>query len=130
MYKIIEYNNSVKLIYKKMPDVSSVSFGIWFNTGSRNEDIAINGISHFLEHLVFKGSKNYTADEIKESIEGVGGSLNAFTSEENTCYYAKFLAKHLKSVMKVLSDMVLCPLLKKEDIDKERTVIIEETKRA
>ena len=128
LYKIIEYNNSVKLIYKKMPDVSSVSFGIWFNTGSRNEDIAINGISHFLEHLVFKGSKNYTADEIKESIEGVGGSLNAFTSEENTCYYAKFLAKHLKSAMKVLSDMVLCPLLKKEDIDKERTVIIEEIK--
>lgn len=128
MYKIIEYSNGAKLIYKKMPDVSSVSFGIWFNTGSRNEDMPINGISHFLEHLVFKGSKNYTADDIKVSIEGVGGSLNAFTSEENTCYYAKFLAKHLKSVMKVLSDMVLCPLLKKEDIEKERTVIIEEIK--
>ena len=128
MYKIIEYSNGAKLIYKKMPDVSSVSFGIWFNTGSRNEDMPINGMSHFLEHLVFKGSKNYTADDIKVSIEGVGGSLNAFTSEENTCYYAKFLAKHLKSVMKVLSDMVLCPLLKKEDIEKERTVIIEEIK--
>ena len=128
MYKIIEYNNTAKLIYKKLPDVSSVSFGIWLNTGSRNENTSINGISHFLEHLAFKGSKNYTADEIKESIEGVGGSLNAFTSEENTCYYAKFLAKHLKSVMKVLSDMVLCPLLKKEDIEKERTVIIEEIK--
>jgi len=128
LYKIIEYSNGAKLIYKKMPDVSSVSFGIWFNAGSRNEDMPINGISHFLEHLVFKGSKNYTADDIKISIEGVGGSLNAFTSEENTCYYAKFLAKHLKSVMKVLSDMVLCPLLKKEDIEKERTVIIEEIK--
>ena len=128
MYKILEYGNSVKLIYKKIVNVSSVSLGLWINTGSRNESVRINGISHFLEHLVFKGSKNYSGDQIKESIEGVGGALNAFTSEENTCYYAKFLGKHLLQVSRVLGDMVLAPLLKKEDIEKERTVIIEEIK--
>lgn len=128
MYRIREYGNSAKLIYKKMEGISSVSLGLWFNTGSRNEEASINGISHFLEHLVFKGSQNYTGDEIKESIEGVGGSLNAFTSEENTCYYAKVLGKHLKNVSCVLCDMVLDPLLKNKDIEKERTVIIEEIK--
>jgi predicted Zn-dependent peptidase len=128
MYKILEYGNSVKLIYKKIENISSVSLGIWINTGSRNEAARANGISHFLEHLVFKGSKNYTGDQIKESIEGVGGALNAFTSEENTCYYAKFLGKYLSQVLRVLTDMVLRPLLKDEDIEKERTVIIEEIK--
>ncbi|MFH0877738.1 MAG: pitrilysin family protein [Candidatus Omnitrophota bacterium] len=128
MYKIREYKNSVKLITKKMQGVSSVSLGFWFDTGSRNESPQINGISHFLEHLVFKGSKHYSGDKIKESIEGVGGSLNAFTSEENTCYYAKFLGKHFHNVFRVLSDMVLLPLLKAKDIEKERGVIIEEIK--
>ncbi len=79
MYRIREYGNGLKLIYKKMAGVSSASVGLWIHTGSRNEQASINGISHFLEHLVFKGSKNYTGDQIKESIEGVGGSLNAFT---------------------------------------------------
>lgn len=128
MYIIREYPNGVKLVYRRMEGVSSASFGIWINTGSRNEDAANNGVSHFLEHLLFKGSKSYSNDEIKENIEGRGGLLNAFTSEENTCYYAKFLGKHLKKVATVLSDMVLRPLLKKEDIDKERLVIIEEIK--
>jgi predicted Zn-dependent peptidase len=128
LYRIREYKNGSRLIYKKIPGVSSVSLGIWFDTGSRNEELTINGISHFLEHLVFKGSKKYTSEDIKESIEGVGGSLNAFTSEENTCYYAKFLGKHFKKVFDVLSDMSLKPLLKDGDIEKERTVIIEEIK--
>ncbi len=128
MYKIREYPNGSKLIYNKMPGVSSVSLGIWFNVGSRNEDAQINGISHYLEHLVFKGSKKYSSDQIKEYIEGVGGTLNAFTSEESTCYYAKFLAKHFERIYSVLSNMTLEPLLKHEDIEKERTVIIEEIK--
>lgn len=128
MYKIRDYKNGVKLIYKKMPGVSSVSLGVWFDTGSRNETIAIHGISHYLEHLLFKGSRKYSSDQIKESVEGVGGALNAFTSEENTCYYAKFLSKHFRKVFDVLSDMSLRPLLKSVDIEKERTVIIEEIK--
>ncbi len=128
MYKIREYPNGVKLITRRMEGVSSASLGFWVNTGSRNEDLANNGVSHFLEHLLFKGSRDYSNDEIKENIEGLGGLLNAFTSEENTCYYAKFLGKHLKKVAAVLSDMVLRPLLNPEDIEKERTVIIEEIK--
>lgn len=128
MYKIREYKNGTRLIYKKMPGVSSVSLGIWFDTGSRNEERSLNGVSHFLEHLVFKGSKRYSSDRIKESIEGVGGSLNAFTSEENTCYYAKFLGRHLRKVFDCLSDMAMQPLFKAKDIEKERTVIIEEIK--
>ncbi len=128
MYKISEDKNGVRLICKKIPGVSSVSLGIWINTGSRNEDISINGVSHFLEHLVFKGSKKYTSDQIKEYIEGVGGTLNAFTSEENTCYYAKFLKKHFAKILDVLSEMTLRPLLRSKDIEKERTVIIEEIK--
>lgn len=128
MYKIREYGNGVRLVYRKMEGVSSVALGFWVNAGSRNEPAATNGVSHFLEHLLFKGSKKYTGDQIKESIEGLGGSLNAFTSEENTCYYAKFLGRHLKKVFGVLSDMVLHPLLKESDIEKERTVIIEEIK--
>lgn len=128
MYKIRQYPNSIRLIYKKIAGISSAALGLWVDTGSRNESPEINGVSHYLEHLVFKGSKNYTGDRIKESIEGLGGSLNAFTSEENTCYYAKFLGQHLPKVARVLADMVLTPLLKKEDIEKERTVIIEEIK--
>jgi len=128
MYKIREYGNSVRLVYRKMKGVSSVALGFWVNAGSRNEPAATNGVSHFLEHLLFKGSKKYSGDQIKENIEGLGGSLNAFTSEENTCYYAKFLGRHLKKVFGVLSDMVLHPVLKESDIEKERTVIIEEIK--
>ncbi len=128
MYKIRLYPNNIRLISKKIEGISSAALGLWVNTGSRNESVELNGVSHYLEHLVFKGSKNYTGDQIKESIEGLGGSLNAFTSEENTCYYAKFLGRHLPKVARVLSDMVLSPLLKDEDIEKERTVIIEEIK--
>ncbi len=128
MYKIREYSNQAKIIYKKMEGVSSVALGVWINAGSRNEDAALGGVSHFLEHLVFKGSRRYSGDQIKESIEGVGGALNAFTSEENTCYYAKFPGRYLKKVLSVLSDMAFYPLLRPEDIEKERTVIIEEIK--
>jgi predicted Zn-dependent peptidase len=128
MYKIKEYGNGVRLVYRKMEGVSSVSLGFWVNAGSRNEPASTNGISHFLEHLLFKGSKKYTGAEIKEFIEGRGGTLNAFTSEENTCYYAKFLGRHLNKVFAVLSDMVQRPLLTGSDIEKERTVIIEEIK--
>jgi predicted Zn-dependent peptidase len=111
-----------------MEGVSSAAIGIWINTGSRNEERSINGISHFLEHLVFKGSQQFTSAQIKETIEGVGGSLNAFTSEENTCYYAKFPSRHYKKIFRTLADMVLHPLLTPRDIEKERTVIIEEIK--
>lgn len=111
-----------------MKQAQSVSLGIWINTGGRYEAGPQKGISHYLEHLLFKGSKKYSCRSIKESIEGVGGSLNGFTSEELTCYLVKVPGRYLVSALDILSDMVASPALKQADIDKERTVILEELK--
>ena len=108
--------------------MQSLSLGIWINIGGRFESVAQKGISHFLEHLLFKGSKKYSCRSIKESIEGVGGALNAFTSEELTCYLVKIPSRYLVCALDILSDMVLNPSLKRADIDKEKTVILEELK--
>lgn len=111
-----------------MADRNSVSIGIWAAVGGRHETPEQSGISHFLEHIVFKGTRNRTASQIKESIEGVGGSLNAFTAEEHTCFLAKVSSKHFEDVLSVLADMVLSASIRKSDVDKERTVIQEEIK--
>ncbi len=111
-----------------MPKMQSVALGIWIKAGGRHERKENKGIAHFLEHLIFKGSRKYSCRKIKESIEGVGGSLNGFTSEELTCYLAKLPAKYLDLGLDVLSDMVANPLLAPQEIDKEKTVIIEELK--
>jgi len=102
--------------------------GICMDVGGRYEDKAVNGAAHFLEHIVFKGSRNYTCGEIKEKIEGVGGSLNAFTTEEVTCYYAKIPVKHFRDAFDILADMVFLPKIPKREVEKERTVIMEEIK--
>lgn len=127
-YKIKELSNNIKLAYNKMEARESVVIGVWVKTGSRYETEDISGISHFLEHLVFKGTKNYTDSQIKQYIEGSGGALNAFTGEEFTCYYIKVREKHIELAFKILSDMVIHPNLTKEDIDFERKVILEEIK--
>ncbi len=118
--------NGIKVIYKHIPEFHSVSAGIWIKTGSRFEKPHISGVSHFLEHLLFKGTKNRNYRQIKEAIEGVGGTFNGFTSEEATCYWIKILGKYLDLSMDVLADMIQNPLLKSADIEKERKVIIEE----
>ncbi|MGB9677289.1 MAG: M16 family metallopeptidase [Candidatus Ratteibacteria bacterium] len=118
--------NGVKLIYKRFPEFHSVSVGVFIKTGSRYENLEFSGISHFIEHLLFKGTKNRSCNEIKEAIEGVGGSFNGFTSAEGTCYWIKILDKYLSLSFDVLSDMIKNPLLNQEDIEKERNVIIEE----
>jgi predicted Zn-dependent peptidase len=109
-----------------MPRRVSVTLGIWVKGGARYEQKKINGISHFLEHLLFKGTKNRSCDEIKQSIEGIGGSLNGFTSEELTCYLAKVPGKHLGAALDVLGDMVINANLTPRDIEMERKVILEE----
>ena len=111
-----------------MSKAYSVSIGVWLKVGSRYEKENVSGISHFLEHLLFKGSKKYDKDEIKRQIEGKGGLLNGFTSEELTCYLVKVPNKIAYPAFKILLDMTLNPSLKQEDIQKERTVIIEEIK--
>lgn len=128
MYSKTVLPNNLRVITHEMKDRDSVSLGIWIRAGGRHEDKKNKGAAHFLEHILFKGSEKYSCEEIKERIEGVGGTLNAFTGEEYTCYFAKIPAKHLSRTFDILSDMVFNPLITKADVDKERTVILEEIK--
>ena len=120
------FNNGLRLVTARMPGMSSVAAGIWIKAGGRWEDKKNNGISHLLEHLLFKGSRHYTCRQIKQAIEGLGGSLNAFTGQECTCYLVKIIKSHLVSSLKILADMVIAPLLKEGDICREKKVILEE----
>ena len=128
MYQKAVLDNGLRIVTHKMPGRSSAALGIWIGVGGRYEDNTNKGIAHLLEHLCFKGAGKYSALEIKETIEGVGGSLNAFTSEEFTCYLAKLIVRHLPLALDVLSDMVLAPLLTEKDMEKEKAVILEEIK--
>lgn len=128
MYKKSVLANGLKIVTHKMPQMRSVALGIWIKTGGRYESRKNKGISHYLEHILFKGTKKYSLKKLKESIEGVGGSLNGFTSEEVTCYLVKLPWHHLDLGIDVLSDMVINPLLPSSEIEKERTVILEELK--
>ncbi len=127
-WEIFNTSNGIPVIYKEKNDVFSTALSIWIKMGSRYEPISVNGISHFIEHILFKGTKTRTAQNIKESIEGKGGSFNAFTSEELTCYYIKILEQHMEISFDVLSDMIKNPLLALQDIENERNVILEEIK--
>jgi len=126
MYKKTVLENGLRIITHEMPKRGTVSLGVWIGTGGRYEDKKNKGVAHFLEHLIFKGSKKYSNRAIKESIEGVGGSLNGFTSDELTCYLTKVPSKYLDLSLKILCDVTINPLLKIQDIEKERPVIMEE----
>jgi predicted Zn-dependent peptidase len=115
-----------QLAVAEMPHVESVSVGFWLGVGGRHETKRQNGIFHFLEHMMFKGTTKRTAREISEEVEGVGGYLNAFTAEEMTCYYARASASHLRSVVDVLTDMLLHATFPAAEIERERGVIQEE----
>jgi len=128
MYRKTVLENGLRVITYPMRNMQSVSIGIWIKVGGRYETPEYKGVAHYLEHLVFKGSKKYSCREIKENIEGVGGSLNGFTSEELTCYLAKLPYAHLNLAADILSDMAINPLLRLEEVEKERTVILEEAK--
>jgi predicted Zn-dependent peptidase len=126
MYKKLNLNNGVRIVSEKIPYVRSVSFGIWVGTGSRNETSTNNGISHFIEHMLFKGTNRRNAKEIAESIDNIGGQLNAFTGKECTCYYVKTLDEHIDIAVDVLADMLFNSRLQEKDIALERKVIQEE----
>ena len=119
-------DQGAQLAVAPMPHVESVSVGFWLGVGGRHESKRQNGIFHFLEHMLFKGTTKRTAREITEAVEGVGGYLNAFTAEEMTCYYARASAKHLPVVIDVLSDMLLRATFPAVEIERERGVIQEE----
>ena len=123
-----ELSNGLVVVTERMPHVRSVSVGIWLGTGSRGEVPARNGIAHFIEHMVFKGTERRTAEEIAQSVDSVGGMLDAFTAKEMTCFNVKVLDEHLPVAFDVLSDLVLRPRFDDEDITKEKQVILEEIK--
>ncbi|MBC8016680.1 MAG: insulinase family protein [Sporomusaceae bacterium] len=118
--------NGVRVISEAIPYVKSVTLGIWVGTGSRSEEQHNHGISHFIEHMVFKGTDNRSAKDIAETVDEVGGQLNAFTGKEHTCYYIKVLDTHLELALDVLSDMLLSSRFDAEDINREREVVLEE----
>ncbi len=126
MYKRTVLDNGLRIVCENIPYVRSISLGIWVGTGSRNETIANSGISHFIEHMLFKGTKNRTAKEIAQSIDNIGGQLNAFTGKECTCYYTKTLDSDIDIAIEVLADMMFNSNFSKKDIDIERKVILEE----
>ena len=128
MYEVTRLDNGLRVVTCRTKAANSAALGIWVGTGSRYEPKDVSGISHFIEHLLFKGTNKRSARAIKTSIEGRGGSLNGFTSEEITCFLCKVLLKDLKSGIDVLSDMVTGSLFNRDDIEKERTVICEEIK--
>ena len=120
--------NGLTLITEEMEHIRSASIGIWIKTGSRDEDLQWNGISHFIEHMVFKGTKHRTAEEIARQVDSIGGNMDAFTAKECICFNIKVLDEHLPIAMDVLSDLVLNPVFDAEDIGRERGVILEEIK--
>ncbi|WAA10763.1 M16 family metallopeptidase [Fervidibacillus albus] len=128
MVKKYVCKNGVRVVLEQIQIVRSVSLGIWIKTGSRNETKNINGISHFLEHMFFKGTKTKSARDIAESFDRIGGQVNAFTSKEYTCYYAKVLDKHTTFALNVLADMFFHSTFDEEELMKEKKVVIEEIK--
>ncbi len=120
--------NGIRIVTEAMPYVRSVSLGIWIGSGSRVEQGPENGLSHFIEHMVFKGTKHRSAEDIARSVDSVGGGLDAFTSKELVSFNTKVLDQHLPIALDVLADLVLNPLFRAEDIEKEKSVILEEIK--
>jgi predicted Zn-dependent peptidase len=129
-YKKTVLSNGLRVVSEEIPHVRSVSIGIWVDVGSRDEQESNNGISHFIEHMVFKGTENRSVREIARSIESVGGYINAFTGKEHTCFYARALDEYSELALDVLSDLVLHPTFPEKDLEREKGVVIEELKNA
>jgi predicted Zn-dependent peptidase len=118
--------NGVRLVTEALPHFHSVSLGIWINTGSRNETAPENGMAHFLEHMAFKGTGRRNAYDLAREIDLLGGTANAFTTKENTCFHGKVLADQLPRFFDLLHDLVLHPVYDSQDLEKERQVILQE----
>ena len=123
-------DNGIRIVSHEMPEHRSVSLGIWVENGSRHENEAENGLSHFIEHLLFKGTARRSAAQIAEEMDAVGGVLNAFTSKEHTCYYAKVLDENLPLAIDLLTDIFLHSSFDAEEIERERSVILQEISQA
>ena len=121
-------DNGLTILTEQMPHVRSISMGIWLKIGSRSETSELNGVAHFIEHLLFKGTSHRTAEQIARQVDSIGGHLDAFTAKETICYSTKVLDEHLPVAFDILSDLVLNPKFDPGDMEKERSVILEEIK--
>ena len=118
--------NGIRILTQKMPYVRSVTLGVWVNVGARDETAAESGTSHFIEHMIFKGTQKRTAFEIAKEFDAIGGHTNAFTSMESTCYHAKVMDTHLEKMVDILSDIFLNSVFHADEIERERMVILQE----
>jgi len=119
-------NSGLRVMLEEISSVRSVTIGIWVGAGSRYENERNNGVSHLIEHMLFKGTKKYTARQLAERFDSIGGQFNAFTSKEYTCYYAKVLDEHFPVALHLLSEMFFHSLLDEQELEKEKQVILEE----
>ena len=126
MYRVSQLPSGLRVATVEMPHMESIAVGLWIGAGGRYEAERVSGVSHFIEHMLFKGTRRRTAKEISQTVEGIGGYLNAFTGEETTCYYARASHRHLDTLLDVLADMYMQPRFAVTDIVKERDVIKEE----
>lgn len=126
MYKEIILSNNLTVIYERLNHLKSVSFGVWVGAGSRNETQSQNGISHFIEHMVFKGTEKRSAKDIACEIDKIGGQINAFTSKDCTCFYTKTLDSDLETAVDILSDMLFHSTFDPIHIETEKKVVYEE----
>src|SRR5215468_4800905 len=120
--------NGLLVLSEEMAHIRSISIGIWMKTGSRDELLEANGISHFVEHMVFKGTTTRSAGDIARQVDSIGGNMDAFTGKETICFNIKVLDEHLPIAIDILSDLVLNPIFDPKDIVREKGVILEEIK--
>ena len=118
--------NGVRILTKAMAHVRSVSMGVWVNVGARDEAVSESGLSHFIEHMIFKGTRKRTAFQIAKEFDAIGGQTNAFTTMETTCYHARIMDAHLETMVDILSDIFLNSVFDAEEVEKERPVIFQE----
>ncbi|MBM7613720.1 M16 family metallopeptidase [Alkaliphilus hydrothermalis] len=126
MYKKYTLDNGLRIVTEHIPYVKSISIGVWIEAGSKHENLINNGASHFIEHMLFKGTATRSAKDLADVVDGVGGQINAFTAKECTCYYLKVLDSHYKLAIDILADMIFNSKFDEKDIDRERSVILEE----
>ncbi|PHS35296.1 MAG: peptidase M16, partial [Alkaliphilus sp.] len=126
LYKRFNLKNGIRVVTENIPYVNSISIGVWIEVGSKNENKINNGASHFIEHMLFKGTDSRNAKNIANTIDNIGGHINAFTSKECTCYHVKVLDSHYKLAIDLLSDILLNSKFEEIEIEKERSVIMEE----
>jgi predicted Zn-dependent peptidase len=128
VYQKTTLKNGLRVVTERTGSVRSISLGVWVDVGARNESPQLNGVTHLIEHMLFKGTKNRNARQIASEIENIGGSLNAFTSKESTCYLARVMYEHLETALDVLADLAQNATITPNNLDKEKKVVCEEIK--